>query len=178
MNIPEKPLGPDFREQAKANDVPVARLIGFEAKDIAGGRATVVLAAGSQHANPHGDLQGGILCDIADAAMGLAFASTLAAHESFTTVELENKFLSSGLAGTAESRRNCRTAGPHDRLHGVQSDGRGKPSGGESGIHLHGFSGPARHRTIISTQVSKVVWDAHCPTLPILPRPLPERLCL
>src|SRR6516162_10644719 len=54
MNIPEKPLGPDFRERAKANDVPVARLIGFEAKDIAGGRATVVLAAGSQHANPHG----------------------------------------------------------------------------------------------------------------------------
>jgi len=78
MNIPEKPLGPDFHERAKANDVPVARLIGFEAKDIAGGRATVVLAAGSQHANPHGDLQGGILCDIADAAMGLAFASTLA----------------------------------------------------------------------------------------------------
>jgi len=54
MNIPEKPLGPDFRERAKANDVPVARLIGFEAKDIAGGRATVVLAAESQHANPMG----------------------------------------------------------------------------------------------------------------------------
>ena len=42
----------DFRERAKTNDVPVARLIGFEAKDIADGRATVVLAAGPQHANP------------------------------------------------------------------------------------------------------------------------------
>jgi len=48
---------------------PVARLIGFETKEIADGKATVVLAAGPQHANPMGTLHGGILCDIADAAM-------------------------------------------------------------------------------------------------------------
>jgi hypothetical protein len=40
------PLQPDFRERAKTNDVPVARLIGFEAKNVADGRATVVLTAG------------------------------------------------------------------------------------------------------------------------------------
>src|SRR5438128_10071324 len=74
------------------NDVPIARLIGFEAKDIGDGRATVVLAAGPQHANPMGTLHGGILCDIADAAMGIAFASTLAPDESFTTVELKINF--------------------------------------------------------------------------------------
>jgi len=74
------------------NDVPVARLIGFEAKEIADGRATVTLAGGPQHANPMGTLHGGILCDIADAAMGMAFASTLAADESFTTVELKINF--------------------------------------------------------------------------------------
>ena len=34
----------------------------------------------------------GILCDIADAAMGMAFASTLAEGESFTTVELKINF--------------------------------------------------------------------------------------
>jgi uncharacterized protein (TIGR00369 family) len=39
-----------------------------------------------------GTLHGGILCDIADAAMGIAFASTLAADESFTTVELKINF--------------------------------------------------------------------------------------
>jgi uncharacterized protein (TIGR00369 family) len=83
---------PDFRERAKTNDVPIARLIGFEAKDIAEGRATVVLAAGPQHANPMGTLHGGILCDISDAAMGMAFASTLAPEESFTTVELKINF--------------------------------------------------------------------------------------
>ena len=82
----------DFKQRAGTNDVPIARLIGFEAKDIADGRATVVLAAGPQHANPMGTLHGGVLCDIADAAMGIAFASTLAPEESFTTVELKINF--------------------------------------------------------------------------------------
>ena len=83
---------PDFRERAKTNDVAVARLIGFEAREIADGRATVILAAGPQHANPMGTLHGGILCDIADAAMGMAFATTLEPEESFTTVELKINF--------------------------------------------------------------------------------------
>jgi uncharacterized protein (TIGR00369 family) len=92
MNAQEVPSHPDFRQRARTDDVPIARLIGFEAKDIADGRATVVLAAGPQHANPMGTLHGGILCDIADAAMGMAFASTLAPEESFTTVELKINF--------------------------------------------------------------------------------------
>ena len=70
----------------------VARLIGFEAKDVADGHATVTLSVGPQHANPMGTLHGGILCDIADAAMGLAFASTLAPEETLTTVELKINF--------------------------------------------------------------------------------------
>lgn len=92
MSMRETSLQPDFKERAKANDVPVARLIGFEARDIGDGRATVTLSAGPQHANPMGTLHGGILCDIADAAMGMAFASTLAPEESFTTVELKINF--------------------------------------------------------------------------------------
>jgi uncharacterized protein (TIGR00369 family) len=92
MSTQKIPSQTDFRERAKTNDVPIARLIGFEAKDIADGRATVVLAAGPQHANPMGTLHGGILCDIADAAMGIAFASTLSPDESFTTVELKINF--------------------------------------------------------------------------------------
>jgi uncharacterized protein (TIGR00369 family) len=77
---------------AQMKDVPVARLIGFEAQDIADGRAVVTLVAGQQHANPMGTLHGGILCDIADAAMGMAFASTLVPGESFTTIELKINF--------------------------------------------------------------------------------------
>ena len=92
MSTQETPSQPDFRERAKTNDVAVARLIGFEAKDVADGHATVTLSAGPQHANPMGTLHGGILCDIADAAMGLAFASTLAPEETLTTVELKINF--------------------------------------------------------------------------------------
>jgi uncharacterized protein (TIGR00369 family) len=92
MSTQKNPSLTDFRERAKTNHVPIARLIGFEAKDIADGRATVVLASGPQHANPMGTLHGGVLCDIADAAMGLAFASTLAPEESFTTIELKINF--------------------------------------------------------------------------------------
>jgi hypothetical protein len=51
-----KTAQPDFRELAKANDMPVARLIGFQAKDIRDERATVRLSAGCQHANPMGSL--------------------------------------------------------------------------------------------------------------------------
>src|SRR5262250_2130594 len=68
------------------------RLIGLQARAIKDGRASVTLAAGPQHANPMGTLHGAILCDIADAAMGMAFASTLAPEESFTTVELKVNF--------------------------------------------------------------------------------------
>jgi uncharacterized protein (TIGR00369 family) len=92
MTSPEASLQPDFRDRAKSNDVPVARLIGFEAKEAAEGRSVVTLAAGPQHANPMGTLHGGILCDVADAAMGIAFASTLAPDESFTTIELKINF--------------------------------------------------------------------------------------
>ncbi len=92
MSASRTPLKADFRTRAKTNDVAVARLIGFEAKEIADGRAIVTLAAGPQHANPMGTLHGGILCDIADAAMGMAFASTLAPEETFTTVELKVNF--------------------------------------------------------------------------------------
>jgi len=92
MTAQEISLQPAFRAQANANNVPVARLIGFEARDIGDGRATVTLSAGPQHANPMGTLHGGILCDVADAAMGMAFASTLGPEESFTTVELKINF--------------------------------------------------------------------------------------
>jgi len=71
----------------------VAALIGFRLRSIGTGEAVFEIDAGPQHANPMGTLHGGILCDIADAAMGVAYASTLADGESFTTLELKINFL-------------------------------------------------------------------------------------
>ena len=47
------------------------------------------LTADERLANPMGTLHGGVMCDIADAAMGIAYASTLEEGESFTTLELK-----------------------------------------------------------------------------------------
>ncbi|MDX1610992.1 MAG: PaaI family thioesterase, partial [Candidatus Thermoplasmatota archaeon] len=72
---------------------PVAKLIGFRLTDVGPGEARVVLEAGEEHANPMGTLHGGILCDIADAAMGLAHAASLKQGETFTTLGLQIQFL-------------------------------------------------------------------------------------
>jgi uncharacterized protein (TIGR00369 family) len=72
---------------------PIAQLIGFTVTAIEPGRARVEFQAGERHTNPMGTLHGGILCDVADAAMGMAYASTLAEGESFTTLELKINFL-------------------------------------------------------------------------------------
>jgi uncharacterized protein (TIGR00369 family) len=71
---------------------PIAKLIGFDIEEIGNGRAVGLIEAGPQHHNPMGTLHGGILCDLADAAMGMAFASTLAADEGFTTLSLNITF--------------------------------------------------------------------------------------
>lgn len=72
---------------------PIAELIGFTMGPAAAGTAVIELAADGRHANPMGTLHGGVLCDIADAAMGMAFATLLEPGESFTTLELKINFL-------------------------------------------------------------------------------------
>jgi uncharacterized protein (TIGR00369 family) len=79
---------------------PVAELIGFERLSFGDGKCTMRLEAGPQHANPMGTLHGGILCDIADGAMGMAFFTTCAEGESFTTLELKINFLRPFWTGT------------------------------------------------------------------------------
>ena len=71
---------------------PIAELIGFIVEEIGAGRAVGSLQSGLQHANPMGTLHGGVLCDLSDAAMGMAFVTTLAPDESFTTATLSINF--------------------------------------------------------------------------------------
>jgi uncharacterized protein (TIGR00369 family) len=71
----------------------IATLLGFTLTSVGDGEAIIVFEASARHANPMGTLHGGALCDIADAAMGMAYASTLAEGETFTTLELKINFL-------------------------------------------------------------------------------------
>ena len=79
-------------ERARSARVPVADLIGFSVEPLGDGQARGWLDATTRHANPMGTLHGGILCDVADAAMGMAFVTTLAPDESFTTMSLAINF--------------------------------------------------------------------------------------
>jgi uncharacterized protein (TIGR00369 family) len=72
---------------------PIAKTLGFTMTDLAPGRSTMELDADERFANPMGTLHGGVLCDIADAAMGMAYASELARGETFTALELKINFM-------------------------------------------------------------------------------------
>ena len=92
---------------------PIARLIGMRAISFDDGSAVLELDAGAQHANPMGTLHGGVLCDMADLAMGVACHSTLQSDESFTTLELKINFLkpiwTSRLTARAQVKKGGRT---------------------------------------------------------------------
>jgi uncharacterized protein (TIGR00369 family) len=94
---------------------PVAQLIGFHLVELDSGKAVAELDANERHANPMGTLHGGILCDIADAAMGMAYASLGKEDESFTTIEFKINFFrpvwNSKLRASAEVVRRGQTVG-------------------------------------------------------------------
>lgn len=95
---------------------PVAKLVGFKLVAVNPGEAVFEMEATTKaHANPMGTLHGGILCDIADAAMGVAYASNLGEGESFTTLELKINFFkpiwNAHLTATARVVKQGRTVG-------------------------------------------------------------------
>ena len=72
---------------------PVGELLGIELVSMEDGVCTMRLEAEERHSNPMGTIHGGILGDLADAAMGMAYFSSLEPGESFTTLELKINFL-------------------------------------------------------------------------------------
>ncbi len=72
---------------------PIAKLVGFAPTLVEPGHVIMEMQADERHHNPMGTVHGGIYCDLADAAMGYAYATTLADSETFTTIELKINFL-------------------------------------------------------------------------------------
>ncbi|HMG73303.1 MAG TPA: PaaI family thioesterase [Pyrinomonadaceae bacterium] len=93
-----------FRRVADAGEAPaegsrfiyppmIAKTLGFRLIEVGPGTATMELMADTEiHANPMGTIHGGVLCDIADAAIGTAHASGLKEDESFTSIDLQINF--------------------------------------------------------------------------------------
>jgi uncharacterized protein (TIGR00369 family) len=107
---------------------PIGQLVGFRFTSCEGGVIRVELDAGPRHHNPMGTVHGGIFCDIADAAMGVAFAWTLADGESFTTLQLQASYLRAvregPLIATGRIVHRGRTIG---HLECGIEDGQGRP---------------------------------------------------
>ncbi len=93
-----------FRKVAETGEAPaessrfiyppaIAKTLGFRLIEVGPGTATMELTADTKiHANPMGTIHGGVLCDIADAAIGTAHATSLNEGESFTSIDLQINF--------------------------------------------------------------------------------------
>jgi uncharacterized protein (TIGR00369 family) len=79
---------------------PVAQLLGIRLVSVDDGEAVFAMDVRPEHANPMGTLQGGVICALADAAMGMAYATRLEQGESFTTLELKTNYLRAVTEGT------------------------------------------------------------------------------
>jgi uncharacterized protein (TIGR00369 family) len=90
---------------------PIARLLGMRAVAITEGSATIELDADARLHNPMGTLHGGVLCDLADLAMGVSIFSTLGEGESFTTLELKINFLKPVWSGRLRARGQVKKGG-------------------------------------------------------------------
>lgn len=91
---------------------PISQLLGIEFVSIEEGAVVYKMRADrAKHANPMGTLHGGILCDIADAAMGTACATLLELGESFTTLDLKINFFRPMFDGELEARARVVNAG-------------------------------------------------------------------
>jgi uncharacterized protein (TIGR00369 family) len=94
---------------------PIAKLLGLLLTSAEIGRVVIELDASARHANPMGTLHGGVICDLADLAMGASMATTLEDEESFTTLDLTTKFLkpiwNARLRATGRVVKRTRTLG-------------------------------------------------------------------
>lgn len=72
---------------------PIGQLLGFRLVEVGDGRAVFEVDADERFWNPMGTVHGGLIADVADAALGVSWASKLEEGESFTTLELKINFL-------------------------------------------------------------------------------------
>ena len=79
--------------QGKVSPPPIAQLLGFKVTNYCDGCTTVEMEITGKYWNPMKTLHGGVYCDLADAAMGFSFLTTLQEDELFTTVDLRINYL-------------------------------------------------------------------------------------
>lgn len=72
----------------------ISQLLGFRLVAIGEAMAVIELEADAKrHGNQQGTVHGGLLCELADAAIGTAHSTLMQEGESFTSIELKTTFL-------------------------------------------------------------------------------------
>lgn len=72
----------------------ISQLLGFRIVAIGSAMASIELDAdASVHGNQQGTVHGGLLCELADAAIGTAHSTLMQMGESFTSIDLKATFL-------------------------------------------------------------------------------------
>lgn len=71
---------------------PATKTLGIKIVELSEGRSIMEMTVDPKHHNMSATMHGGIMADIADAAMGVAISTTIAPHEDFTTMEMKISF--------------------------------------------------------------------------------------
>ena len=132
---------------------PIAKLIGFDLVNVELGEASFKMDAGPQHANPMGTTHGGIFCDVGDAAMGFAMATTLEDDESFTTLDLNAKYFkpiwTAKLRATARVTKRTKSLGLIE-CEITDENGDARREGVQ---HVHGAARRRRERAVTARKL-------------------------
>ena len=72
---------------------PITGLLGVRPVSLGEGEAVVEMTASERLHNAMGTVHGGVLCDLADVAMGVALATVVAEAETFATLQLQVSYL-------------------------------------------------------------------------------------
>jgi len=95
--------GIEFLEAIRAGRVPpppIAVLMGFSIVDVAEGRATFATVPEEYHYNPIGVVHGGVAAALLDSAMGCAVQSRLPRGRTYTTLDVQVRYLRPLTRGT------------------------------------------------------------------------------
>ena len=72
---------------------PIMKTLGIRLIEVGEGTASMEMETKTElHSNPMGTIHGGVLCDIADAAIGTAHFTTLTEGESLASIDLQINF--------------------------------------------------------------------------------------
>ncbi|MFJ2553091.1 PaaI family thioesterase [Microbacterium sp. NPDC087591] len=104
-------LGPEDHTHLRY-PTAVSRLLGLELVAVAERSARVrLLADVDKHGNQQGTIHGGTLCELADAAIGTAHSTVVGVDESFTSLDLNARFLRPAWSGPLTADAHCTHAG-------------------------------------------------------------------